>query len=37
VDVQNPDKVLTVSSEGVSETIIQAAIEKAGFNAKKIN
>ena len=37
VDVQNPDKVLTVSSEGLSETTIQAAIEKAGFNAKKIS
>ena len=36
VDVRTPDKILTVSAVEVTETEIQAAVEKAGYKAEKI-
>jgi copper chaperone CopZ len=36
VDLQTMDKVLTVSVEGLNETSIQEAVEKAGYKAEKI-
>lgn len=36
VDLQAPDKVLTVSAEGLNENTIQEAVEKAGYKAEKI-
>ena len=36
VDVQSTDKVLTIESEGVTATVIQEAVEKAGYRAEKI-
>ncbi len=36
VDIQNPDKVLTVSAHGISEARIQSAVEEAGFKAEKL-
>lgn len=37
VDLQSADKVLTVSAEGINDSIIQAAVEKAGYKAEKLN
>lgn len=36
VDLESPDKVLTVSDEEVSETDIQEALAKMGYKAEKI-
>lgn len=36
VDVQSPDKVLTVSDEKVNSTEIKKAIEKAGYRAEEL-
>ena len=36
VDIENPDKVLTVSATGLSEHEIKSAVEKAGFKAEKL-
>jgi copper chaperone len=33
VDIQNPDKVLTVSTEKANNTDIKKAVEKAGYQA----
>ena len=37
VDLQSPDKVLTVSAEVLSETTIKEAIAKAGYKAEALN
>jgi copper chaperone len=37
VDIENPNKVLSVSSEHLSEKAIKTAIETAGFTAGKLN
>ena len=36
VDIQNPDKVLTVSTENVGKDAIRTAVEKAGFKVEAI-
>lgn len=36
VDIDNPDKVLTVSGQGADETAIKAAVANAGYKAEKI-
>lgn len=36
VDLQSPDKILTVSAENISEEDIRTAIEKAGYKAEKL-
>lgn len=36
VDLQAPDKVLTVSADNVDETAIRQAIEKAGYRAETL-
>jgi copper chaperone len=36
VDIQNPDKVLTVSTEKANNTDIKKAIEKAGYQAVEL-
>lgn len=36
VDTQSPDKILTISSDAVTTTFIQQAVEKAGYTATKI-
>jgi len=36
VDLQTMDKVLTVSAEGLNESVIREAVEKAGYKAEKI-
>lgn len=36
VDIQNPDKVLTVSKEKVVSTDIKKALEKAGYQAQEL-
>jgi copper chaperone len=35
VDVQSPDKILTVSADGFNESEIQMAVEKAGYKAER--
>jgi len=36
VDIDNTDKVLTVSGEGIDEAVVKTAVEKAGYKAEKI-
>ncbi len=36
VDIQNPDKVLTVSTEKANNTDIKKAVEKAGYQAVEL-
>ncbi len=36
VDIQNPQKILTVSGE-TSEAQVKEAVQKAGFAAEKVN
>ena len=36
VDLQSPDKVLTISAEEVNAAAIQQAVEKAGYKAENI-
>ncbi|HSC40406.1 MAG TPA: heavy-metal-associated domain-containing protein [Chitinophagaceae bacterium] len=36
VDIENPDKILTVSANGHTESEIKSAVEKAGFKAEKV-
>jgi len=36
VDINNPDKILTVVNENVSESDILDAINKAGFKGEKL-
>jgi copper chaperone len=35
VDIQNPNKTLTISTEGISEEEVIHAVEKAGFKVLK--
>lgn len=37
VDTNNPDKILTIQAEGVSEDEIIAIIEKKGFKAEPVS
>lgn len=37
VDTQNPNKVLTVTADGISSTDVVNAVNKAGFKAEVIN
>ena len=37
VDINKPEKILTVSANGLNEEEIKTAIEKAGFKAEKID
>jgi copper chaperone CopZ len=38
VDIQNPDKVLTIeSNRGVSEQAIVKAVQDAGYKAERVN
>lgn len=37
VDTENPDKILTVDSEKVSEAEIIEAVKKAGFEIETVN
>jgi copper chaperone len=37
VDVNKPEKILTVSARGLTEEAIKTAVEKAGFKADKID
>lgn len=37
VDIENPDKVLTVKGENVTEETVTEAVKKAGFKAEKIS
>jgi len=34
VDTQNPDKVLTVKTQGVAATAVQQAVQQAGYKAE---
>jgi copper chaperone len=36
VDLQSPDKKLTISAEGVQAKDIQSALEKVGFKAERL-
>jgi copper chaperone CopZ len=36
VDIANPNKVLTVTTQNLSEADVIKAVEKAGYNAEKI-
>lgn len=36
VDIENPDKILTVSSNKLNEKEIESAIKRAGFTVAKI-
>lgn len=37
VDTQNPDKVLTVTTEGVSAEAVKAAVQQAGYKAEPLS
>ena len=37
VDTNNPDKVLTVLSKGVSAEQVKKAVESAGYKAEQLN
>jgi copper chaperone len=36
VDIQNPDKVLTVASDTITVTQIKEAVQKAGFAIEQV-
>lgn len=36
VDTQNPDKVLTVESDAVTDDQVKVALEKAGYKAEAL-
>lgn len=36
VDLQSPERVLTVQANGISEQEIIAAVQKAGFSARPV-
>ena len=36
VDINKPEKILSVSANGLTEEEIKTAVEKAGFKAEKI-
>tara|TARA_R110000765_G_scaffold9911_2_gene30822 strand:+ start:12121 stop:12339 length:219 start_codon:yes stop_codon:yes gene_type:complete len=37
VDTDNPDKILTVESNGASEEDVKATLQKIGFKAESVN
>lgn len=37
VDTANPDKILTIEIDGVSEEDVKATLEKIGFKAELVN
>lgn len=37
VDIDNPEKILTVSAKGLKEQEIKTAVEKAGFKVEKMD
>lgn len=37
VDVQNPDKILTVVADGIDSKTVLEAVNKAGFKAEAVN
>lgn len=37
VDLENPDRILSVKTESLSAEAITELIKKAGYNAEKIN
>ena len=37
VDTTNPDKILTVESNGASEEDVKATLQKIGFTAESVN
>lgn len=37
VDTDNPNKILTVETESLNEEQVKAIVQKAGFNAEKLN
>jgi copper chaperone CopZ len=37
VDVNKPERILTVSANGLTEEAIKTAVEKVGFKAEKID
>ena len=36
VDTANPDKILTIESDGASEEAIKATLQKVGFKAESV-
>lgn len=36
VDIENPDKILTVSGEDINEQLIKDVLAKAGYVAEKV-
>jgi copper chaperone CopZ len=37
VDIKDPKKILTVSSENANEKNVRTALEKAGYRAEELN
>jgi len=37
VDLQSPDKILTISKDEISKQEIKQAVEKAGYKAELVN
>lgn len=37
VDIKNPKKILTISSDNVNEGNVKATLEKAGYKAEELN
>jgi copper chaperone len=37
VDLANPDRILTVNTEGVTFEDVKAALSKAGYNGEQVN
>ncbi|WP_445735128.1 heavy-metal-associated domain-containing protein [Mariniflexile sp.] len=37
VDTANPDKILTIKSDGATEEAIKATLQKIGFKAEAVN
>ena len=37
VDIQNPNKILTVTADNVSKSDVMKALEKAGYTAQELS
>ena len=37
VDTVNPDKILTIKSDGASDEDVKATLQKVGFNAEAVD
>lgn len=37
VDTQNPDKVLTIETDNLSEEMVREIVKKAGYRAENLN